>query len=78
MAGAVRGAADGVLGVSADAVRFVVAAGVDLSTTEERWKVAMLATHANPPSLKSLSAREGGYVEQIQRQDVAWTPRIST
>ncbi len=65
----------GVLGVSADAARFVVAAGVDLSTAEERWKVAMLATHANPPSLKSLSAREGGYVEQIEKQDVAWTPR---
>src|SRR5690242_11670592 len=32
----------GVLGVSADAARFVVAARVDLSSGEERWKVGML------------------------------------
>ena len=65
----------GVLGVSADAARFAVAAGVDLTTGEERWKIGMLATHANPPSLQTLAAREGGFVEQVETQNVAWTPR---
>lgn len=65
----------GVLGVSADASRFVVAAGLDLSTLEERWKVGMLATHGSPPGLATLAAREGGYVEQLQTQSIAWTPR---
>ena len=65
----------GVLGVSADVSRFVIAAGMDLSTMEERWKVGMLATHSNPPNLGTLAAREGGYVEQLQTQNVAWTPR---
>ncbi len=65
----------GVLGVSADASRFVVAAGIDLSTTQERWKVGMLSTHSKPPALGTLAAREGGYVEQLQTGNVAWTPR---
>src|SRR4051794_22330959 len=38
----------GVLGVSADVARLVVAAGMDLTTMEQRWKVGMLATHSKP------------------------------
>ncbi|WZO98509.1 hypothetical protein EP7_000089 [Isosphaeraceae bacterium EP7] len=65
----------GVLGVSGDASKFVVAAGLDLQTAQERWKLGMLQTHATPPPLSTLAAREGGYVEQIQTHNVAWTPR---
>ena len=65
----------GVLGVSTDASKFVVAAAVDLDSADERWKLGMLQTHASPPALTALAAREGGYVEQLQTQNVAWTPR---
>jgi hypothetical protein len=65
----------GVLGVSTDASKLVVAAGVDLQTAQERWKLGMIQTHSNPPTLSVLAAREGGYVEQLQTQNVAWTPR---
>ena len=67
----------GVMGVSADASRLVVAAGIDLTTMEERWKVGMLATHASPPGLATLAARDGEYLEQLQAQNVSWTPRNS-
>jgi hypothetical protein len=65
----------GVLGVSGDASKLAVAMGVDLLTLEERWKLGMLEARVNPPKLSVLAAREGGYVEQIQLQNVAWTPR---
>ena len=65
----------GVLGVSGDASKFVVAASIDLQTAQERWKLGMIQTHAAPPPLSTLAAREGGYVEQLQTQNVAWTPR---
>ena len=65
----------GVLGVSANAARFVVEVGMDLSTGDERWKIGMIETHGSPPSLTTLAAREGGYVEQIETQNIAWTPR---
>jgi hypothetical protein len=65
----------GALGVSTDASKFVVAAGVDLDSADERWKIGMLQTHASPPALTALASREGGYVEQLQTQNVAWTPR---
>ncbi len=65
----------GVLGVSTDVSKLAVAASVDLTSTEERWKIGMLATHASPPALTTLAAREGGYVEQLEAQNVAWTPR---
>lgn len=65
----------GVLGVSADASKFVVASGVDLQSLDERWKLGLLETHASPPQLTVLAGREGGYVEQLETQNVAWTPR---
>src|SRR5438270_2268946 len=39
----------GVLGVSTDAARFVVEAGMDLSTADGRLKIVMLETHGSPP-----------------------------
>ena len=65
----------GALGVTTDAAKLVVAAGVDLRSAEEHWKIGMLETHASPPAMTVLAAREGGYVEQLQTQSVAWTPR---
>jgi hypothetical protein len=65
----------GVLGVSGDASRFAVAAGMDLHSVQERWKIVMLQTHAKPPALSVLAKREGGFVEQLQTTNVAWTPR---
>ena len=65
----------GVLGVSTDASKFAVAAGIDLQTGHEQWKLGMLQTKSGAPPLTTLAAREGGYVEQIQTQNVAWTPR---
>jgi hypothetical protein len=65
----------GVLGVSGDAARFAVAAGMDLHNVQERWKLVMLQTHAKPPALSVLAKREGGFVEQLQTTNVAWTPR---
>lgn len=65
----------GILGVTADAARFAVAEGIDLQTLDERWKLGMLQTNSAPPALSVLATREGGYVEQIESQNVAWTPR---
>src|SRR5437868_3253712 len=50
----------GVLGASADASKFAVAAGVDLGSLEERWKIGMLETRTSPPRLSVLASREGG------------------
>jgi hypothetical protein len=65
----------GALGVSTDASKFVVAMGMDLQTLNERWKLGMLQTKSAPPQLTALAGREGGYVEQLETQNVAFTPR---
>jgi hypothetical protein len=65
----------GVLGLSNDVAKVAVAMQIDFQTLEERWKLGMLQPLVSPPKLSVLAAREGGYVEQIQAQSVAWTPR---
>jgi hypothetical protein len=52
-----------------------VAGQVDFTTFEDRWKIAMVQTKEALPDLSRLANREGGYVEQIENQNVAWTPR---
>lgn len=65
----------GVLGISSDVSRFVVASVVDLSTLEERAKLGMAQARGALPQLSVLAAREGGYVEEVETQKVVWTPR---
>jgi hypothetical protein len=48
---------------------------MDLQGMPENWKLAMLQTHGKPPALSVLAKREGGFVEQLQTTNVAWTPR---
>jgi hypothetical protein len=64
-----------VLGVSEAALRSVVAAQVDLQTFEERWKLSMVQLATATPKLAVLARREGGYIEDIEHQQVVWTPR---
>jgi hypothetical protein len=65
----------GHLGISPDVSRFAVAVGMDFQSMDERWRIGM-AQHRNPlPSLEAVAAREGGYVETIEKMPVAWTPR---
>src|SRR5262249_48209725 len=65
----------GILGLSADASKVVVAAGIDLETLVERWTPGMVQTRSNPPDLAVLAGREGGFVEQLETMNVAWSPR---
>ncbi len=65
----------GVLGISSNVSRFVVAIAVDLSTLEERAKLGMALARGALPQLSVLAAREGGYVEELETQKVVWTPR---
>lgn len=63
------------LGLGSKTSKIVIATNVDLSTFEERWKIAMAQLTTAPPALATLAKHEGGYVEQIEGTDVAWTPR---
>lgn len=65
----------GVLGVTSGASKLAVAMSMDLQSLDERWKLGMVETKAAPPKLSPLARREGGYVEQLELQNVAWTPR---
>ena len=65
----------GVLGASANASKVAMSASVDFKTLEDRWKVGMVQTRGAAPSLSVLASREGGYVDQIETENVAWTPR---
>jgi hypothetical protein len=65
----------GVLGVSLNAAKVAVVASVDYNTLSDRWKIGMVETKGAPPSLSTLATREGGFVEQIETQNAAWTPR---
>src|SRR5262249_61675195 len=64
-----------VLGVSQEPSKIAVAVHLDLQTFEEQWKLCMAELPSTPPKLDVLAKREGGYVEQIENQDVVWTPR---
>jgi hypothetical protein len=66
---------NGVLGLRGDMSKIAVAMSLDIVTLDERWKLGMVETPSDPPEIARLAAREGGYVERIQNQNVAWTPQ---
>lgn len=63
------------LGFSLDVNKLVVAAGLDLATFDERWKLGMAELKSGAPDLKKLAEQEGGYVEPIGDTPAAWSPR---
>ncbi|MEO6809228.1 MAG: hypothetical protein ABI353_08980 [Isosphaeraceae bacterium] len=65
----------GVFGLSNDMARLAMAAGVDLDSLNVHWKIGMAESRGSVPKLSTLASREGGYVEQLETQNVAWTPR---
>jgi hypothetical protein len=65
----------GVFGLSNDMARLALAAGVDLDSLRVRWKIGMAESRGSVPKLSTLASREGGYIEQLETQNVAWTPR---
>jgi hypothetical protein len=68
--------ARGDLGVPPSMSRVAVAAGFDLYDPGFEWRVGMADYGGERlPDLATLAAREGGYVEEINLAEVAWTPR---
>jgi hypothetical protein len=66
----------GGLGLAPDVAKIAVAADLDFTSMQERWKVGLAQLRRDVPlKLESIAAREGGYVETIENTPVAWTPR---
>jgi hypothetical protein len=63
------------LSLSPDVTKLAVAMGMDFQTMQERWKIGMVQHKNAPGKLEALAIREGGFVETIEKMEVAWTPR---
>ena len=65
----------GALGLPPTMSRIVVAAGVDLHDLNIDWRIGIAEYGNQLPDLPTLALREGGFVEQINLAQAAWTPR---
>jgi hypothetical protein len=65
----------GPLGLSADVDKIAVAVGMDFQTMQERWKVGLAQRPKAATNPAALAAREGGFVDTIEKMPVVWTPR---
>jgi hypothetical protein len=66
----------GSLGLASEVSKAAVAASMDFTSMQERWKIGMVQLRRDVPiKLDNLANREGGYVETIENTPVAWTPR---
>lgn len=66
----------GALGLAPEVTKAAVAVGMDFQFMHEAWKVGLFELRRDVPiKLDALAAREGGYVETVEKTPVAWTPR---